>query len=282
MRATCVNPNSFGIQVPYEEALAGIFVEGWLFVLLAVTGVRAAIIKLVPRSIMLATSSGIGLFLAFIGLQAQQGLGVSTYSDTTVVTLGERADGVNVWKCTRPQQEQLCSGSPPQGKLQCLLCPIAQALAPRGTSTPARCSTGRANRLLAATPGVGSIAGLAFLTGGCPAKYQAPTYVVRDPDAVCTIATNGTAVANLGFGAPTYKCLHGRMESATMWLGIAGFCITSIMMQRRIKVGPPEAAAAEHAASTAASFRHAPCPLHSCRRPRPQLLPPHASPGVHL
>lgn len=62
--------------------------EGWLFVLLAVTGVRSAVIKLVPRSIMLATSSGIGLFLAFIGLQAQQGLGISTYSDTTVVTLG--------------------------------------------------------------------------------------------------------------------------------------------------------------------------------------------------
>ncbi len=39
------------------------------------------------RSIMLATSSGIGLFLAFIGLQAQQGLGVSVYSPTTVVTL---------------------------------------------------------------------------------------------------------------------------------------------------------------------------------------------------
>jgi xanthine/uracil/vitamin C permease (AzgA family) len=37
---------------------------------------------------MLATSSGIGLFLAFIGLQAQQGLGVSTYSPTSVVTLG--------------------------------------------------------------------------------------------------------------------------------------------------------------------------------------------------
>lgn len=38
---------------------------------------------------MLATSSGIGLFLAFIGLQAQQGLGISTYSATSVVTLGE-------------------------------------------------------------------------------------------------------------------------------------------------------------------------------------------------
>ena len=75
----------------YQQALAAIFVEGWLFVILAVTGVRTAVIKLVPRSIMLATSSGIGLFLAFIGLQAQQGLGVATYSETTVVTLGAPA-----------------------------------------------------------------------------------------------------------------------------------------------------------------------------------------------
>lgn len=36
-------------NVPYQEALAGIFVEGWLFVILAITGIRAAIIKLVPR-----------------------------------------------------------------------------------------------------------------------------------------------------------------------------------------------------------------------------------------
>ena len=37
---------------------------------------------------MLATSAGIGLFLAFIGLQATQGLGLSVYSPTTVVTIG--------------------------------------------------------------------------------------------------------------------------------------------------------------------------------------------------
>ncbi len=76
------------MQVTYQQALAAVFVEGWLFVLLALTGVRTAVVKLVPRTIMLATSSGIGLFLAFIGLQAQQGLGVATYSDTTLVTLG--------------------------------------------------------------------------------------------------------------------------------------------------------------------------------------------------
>ncbi len=35
-----------------------------------------------------ATSAGIGLFLAFIGMQASEGLGVSTYNSATLVTLG--------------------------------------------------------------------------------------------------------------------------------------------------------------------------------------------------
>ena len=38
---------------------------------------------------MLSTSAGIGLFLAFIGLQASEGLGVVTYDPATLVTLGE-------------------------------------------------------------------------------------------------------------------------------------------------------------------------------------------------
>jgi hypothetical protein len=74
--------------------------------------------------------------------------------------------------------------------------------------------------------------------GGCPAQYQAPTFVVRNSSQVCTLAANGTAVESvLGAGSPNYACLHGRMESATMWLGIAGFCISAIMLQRRVKVG---------------------------------------------
>ncbi len=77
-------------QITYEQALAAIFVEGWLFVILSVTRVRKKVYELVPRSIELATSCGIGLFLAFFGLQAQQGLGVATYSETTMVTLGAR------------------------------------------------------------------------------------------------------------------------------------------------------------------------------------------------
>ena len=72
----------------YETALGAVFVEGWIFVFLAVTGLRLHIIRLVPKSIMLATSAGIGLYLAFIGLQNIEGLGVVSYDSTTLVTLG--------------------------------------------------------------------------------------------------------------------------------------------------------------------------------------------------
>ncbi len=37
------------MQLPYSTALAAVFIEGWVFVILSVTGVRAAVIRLVPR-----------------------------------------------------------------------------------------------------------------------------------------------------------------------------------------------------------------------------------------
>ena len=37
--------------------------EGIIFIILAVTGLRMRLIRMVPRSIMLATSAGIGLYL---------------------------------------------------------------------------------------------------------------------------------------------------------------------------------------------------------------------------
>ena len=66
------------------EALGAVFVEGWIFVFLAVTGLRLRLIRLVPKSIMLATSAGIGLYLAFIGLQNVEGLGVVSFDSTTL------------------------------------------------------------------------------------------------------------------------------------------------------------------------------------------------------
>lgn len=75
-------------QVSYQTALAAVFIEGWILLILAVTGLRMRLIRLVPKSMMLATSAGIGLFLAFVGLQNIEGLGIVSYDSTTLVTLG--------------------------------------------------------------------------------------------------------------------------------------------------------------------------------------------------
>ena len=41
---------------------------------------------------MLATSAGIGLYLAHIGLQKSEGLNIVTYDSATIVTLGATSD----------------------------------------------------------------------------------------------------------------------------------------------------------------------------------------------
>lgn len=75
-------------SVSYGTALAAVFVEGWIFILLSVTGARAKLITYMPRSIALSMSAGIGMFLAFVGLQYEEGLGVSVADGATLVTLG--------------------------------------------------------------------------------------------------------------------------------------------------------------------------------------------------
>lgn len=76
------------MQVPYKDALTAVFIEGWLFILLSVTGARQALIRLLPKTLSLSMAAGIGLFLAHIGLQASEGLGVVTADPATLVTLG--------------------------------------------------------------------------------------------------------------------------------------------------------------------------------------------------
>lgn len=59
--------------VAFNTALAAVFIEGFIFVIITLLGVRSKLVELIPRSVMLATSAGIGLFLAFIGMQASEG-----------------------------------------------------------------------------------------------------------------------------------------------------------------------------------------------------------------
>ena len=58
-----------GMGYSWEIALTAVFVEGIVFIILSLTNVREAIFNAIPKNLKAAVSVGIGLFIAFIGLQ---------------------------------------------------------------------------------------------------------------------------------------------------------------------------------------------------------------------
>lgn len=58
-----------GMGYTWQQALAAIFVEGVIFILLSLVNIREAIFNAIPPSLKIAVSVGIGLFISFIGLQ---------------------------------------------------------------------------------------------------------------------------------------------------------------------------------------------------------------------
>ncbi|KAF9079741.1 hypothetical protein BGX23_003331, partial [Mortierella sp. AD031] len=74
-------------KISYETALAAVFVEGLLFVLLSFFGVRQWLARLIPQSIKIASGAGIGLYLCFIGLQSSAGIGLIGGDPATLVRL---------------------------------------------------------------------------------------------------------------------------------------------------------------------------------------------------
>lgn len=73
-----------GMGFTWQMALAAVFVEGIIFILLSLTNVREAIFNSIPMSLKHAVSVGIGLFIAFIGLQNAK---MVTDSGATLVTV---------------------------------------------------------------------------------------------------------------------------------------------------------------------------------------------------
>ena len=73
-----------GMGLSYTNALVLVLFDGVIFVLLTVTGLRKLIFDAIPHSVKVAISSGIGLFIAFIGLQ---NAGIVVNSSSTCVTL---------------------------------------------------------------------------------------------------------------------------------------------------------------------------------------------------
>ncbi|KAI9741247.1 MAG: hypothetical protein M1834_002963 [Cirrosporium novae-zelandiae] len=68
--------------IPYRLALTAVFLEGLIFILLSLTGMRHWLMKLIPVSVKIASACGIGLFLALIGLSYSAGIGLVTGSTT--------------------------------------------------------------------------------------------------------------------------------------------------------------------------------------------------------
>jgi AGZA family xanthine/uracil permease-like MFS transporter len=74
-----------GSGVPWQTALGMVFWAGVIFAVLTVTGARRVLVRAVPEVIKLAGAVGIGLFIAFIGLQHG---GIVRADKNTMVALG--------------------------------------------------------------------------------------------------------------------------------------------------------------------------------------------------
>lgn len=64
--------------IPYRTALTAIFIEGCIFIFLALTGMRQWLVKIIPATLKTATGVGIGFFLTEIGLSYSAGIGAIT------------------------------------------------------------------------------------------------------------------------------------------------------------------------------------------------------------
>jgi xanthine/uracil permease family protein len=74
-----------GMGYSWQAALAAVFVEGIIFILLTVFNIREQIVRCIPKNLRFAISAGIGFFIAFVGLK---NAGIIVASEATFVTLG--------------------------------------------------------------------------------------------------------------------------------------------------------------------------------------------------
>lgn len=77
----------------WQFALTAIFIEGIIFIILTVTNLRTAIVNSIPATLRYAIGCGIGLFIAFVGLQKG---GVIVDDGATLVNLGNITSGAGL------------------------------------------------------------------------------------------------------------------------------------------------------------------------------------------
>ena len=77
-----------GMGVSWQVALLAVFIEGIIFIILSLTNVREAIFNAIPLTLKKGVAVGIGLFIAFIGLQ-NAGLVVDSSTLVTIIKFPE-------------------------------------------------------------------------------------------------------------------------------------------------------------------------------------------------
>lgn len=77
-----------GMGISWQKAMAGVFIASVLFTILSFLKVREIVIDAIPKDLKLAMAAGIGIFIAFVGLQ---GGGLVVASKTSLVEIGSLA-----------------------------------------------------------------------------------------------------------------------------------------------------------------------------------------------
>lgn len=75
-----------GKGIPWETALGVVFISGVFFLIMSIGGIREKIAHAIPVELKIASTAGIGLFIAFIGLKS---MGLIVANPATFVSLGE-------------------------------------------------------------------------------------------------------------------------------------------------------------------------------------------------
>jgi AGZA family xanthine/uracil permease-like MFS transporter len=92
-----MGPNAFfvftvciGMGYSWQFALTAVFLEGIILLFLTLSNLREALVESIPQVIKQSITIGIGLFIAFVGLQ---NAGIVISNDSTMVTLGKITEG---------------------------------------------------------------------------------------------------------------------------------------------------------------------------------------------
>ncbi|UUV19837.1 NCS2 family permease [Fusobacteria bacterium ZRK30] len=75
-----------GKGIPWETALGVVFISGLFFLVMSIGGIRERIAQAIPVELKIASTAGIGLFIAFIGLKS---MGLIVANPATFVSLGK-------------------------------------------------------------------------------------------------------------------------------------------------------------------------------------------------